>query len=187
MHHSIGISALVLTFLAAGVVVAADKSEKKPPLAYTMKSLTGKPVDLSQYKGKVVLIVNTASECGLTPQYEGLQSLHKKYKDKGLAILGFPCNQFGQQEPGTAEEISQFCKKNYGVEFDMFAKVDVNGDAQCDLYKYLTKESKFTGPIKWNFEKFLISKEGDVVQRFAPRTEPESDEVVSSIEAELAK
>lgn len=190
MHCPFGVSALAVCLLAAGVVVAENKGEKTPPLAYTMKSLDGKKVDLSKYKGKVVLIVNTASQCGLTPQYEDLQALHKKYQDKGLAILGFPCNQFGKQEPGTAAEISEFCTKNYGVEFDMFAKVDVNGETQCDLYKFLTSKEtnpQFAGPIKWNFEKFLISKEGKVVQRFEPRVEPSSETVVSAIEAELEK
>jgi glutathione peroxidase len=175
-------------------VLAADdspKDQKKVPavLNFKMTALDGKEVDLSKYDGKVVLIVNVASKCGLTPQYEQLQALHKKYSEKGLAIIGFPCNQFLQQEPGTADEIREFCRKNYGVTFDMFAKVDVNGDDACPLYKHLTAlETKPTGAgkISWNFEKFLVNRHGDVVARFAPRTKPDDPDVVKAIEAELA-
>ncbi|MFN0195984.1 MAG: glutathione peroxidase, partial [Planctomycetaceae bacterium] len=119
--------------------------EKDVPtlLQHKMKTLKGKTVDLAKYKGKVLLIVNTASQCGATPQYEPLQALHEKYKDKGLAVVGFPCNQFGEQEPGTESEIETFCKENYGVTFDMFAKVDVNGEKQADLFKQLTSEEVF--------------------------------------------
>jgi glutathione peroxidase len=166
------------------------KNQMPSPLSYTMKSLDGQDVDLSKYKGKVVLIVNVASECGLTGQYKPLQRLHEKYKDEGFVVLGFPCNQFGSQEPGSAEEIKTFCTKNYGVTFDMFAKVDVNGDNAAPLYKTLTATStKPAGPgkISWNFEKFLIGRDGQVVARFSPRTEPSDDQVVSAIEAELAK
>ena len=158
-------------------------------LNFKMNSLDGKEVDLSKYDGKVVLIVNVASKCGLTPQYEQLQALHKKYSEKGLAILGFPCNQFSQQEPGTADEIREFCRANYGVTFDMFAKIDVNGDDACALYKHLTAlETKPTGAgkISWNFEKFIINRHGDVVARFAPRTKPDDPDVLKVVEAELA-
>ena len=160
------------------------------PLSYTMKSLAGKDVDLSKYEGKVVLIVNVASKCGLTPQYKKLQTLHEKYSEDGLAILGFPCNQFLWQEPGTAEEIMEFCQVNYGVTFDMFAKVKVKGDEACDLYKTLTAlDTKPVGPgkISWNFEKFIIGRNGEVVARFSPRTKPDDPAVVKVIEAELAK
>ena len=172
---------------------AEEKSGKKdagPVLNRKMKSLSGKTVDLSKYSGKVVLIVNTASQCGLTPQYEGLQKLHEKYNDKGLAVLGFPCNQFGAQEPGTEEEISEFCTQNYGVKFDMFAKIEVNGDNRDDLYKYLTAqqtEPKSSGKITWNFEKFLIGRDGKVAARFIPKTEPESEQLITAIETELSK
>jgi glutathione peroxidase len=155
-----------------------------------MKSLDGKDVNLSTYEGKVLLMVNTASQCGLTPQYRELQSLHEKYQKQGLAILGFPCNQFGKQEPGTALEISEFCTKNYGVTFDMFAKVDVNGESACDLYKFLKNvdvEPKGAGDIAWNFEKFLLDRKGNVIARFAPRTRPDDPEVVSAIEKALAE
>jgi len=172
----------------AGQAQGAEKVASA--LSFQMKSLGGKPVDLSKYQGKVVLIVNVASKCGLTPQYKGLEALHEKYSDKGLAILGFPANEFAGQEPGSDKEISEFCTKNYGVKFDMFSKVVVKGDGQCDLYKFLTSEEtdpKYPGDIKWNFEKFLIDRHGNIVNRFAPKVAPESAEVVQAIEAELAK
>jgi glutathione peroxidase len=160
------------------------------PLSFTMKSLAGKDVDLGKYQGKVVLIVNVASKCGLTPQYEQLQALHDKYAEDGLAVLGFPCNQFLGQEPGTAEEIKEFCRVNYGVTFDMFAKVDVKGDEACDLYQTLTTldtEPVGAGKISWNFEKFIIGRDGEVVARFSPRTKPDDPTILKVIEAELAK
>lgn len=138
-------------------------------------SLQGKEVSMESYKGKVVLVVNTASRCGLTPQYEGLEQLYKDYKDKGLVILGFPCNQFGKQEPGTEKEISEGCLINYGVSFPMFSKIDVNGENAHPIYKYLKKELKgFPGSeIKWNFGKFLIDKQGVPFKRFSPITKPD--------------
>ena len=171
---------------------AVEKESKKvsKPLSFTVKSLGGKDVDLSKYQGKVVLIVNVASKCGLTPQYQQLQALYDKHAKDGLAVLGFPCNQFLWQEPGTADEIQEFCRINYGVSFDMFAKVKVNGDGACDLYKTLTAlDTKPVGPgkISWNFEKFIIGRNGEVVARFSPRTKPNDPEVVKVIEAELAK
>jgi glutathione peroxidase len=138
--------------------------------------LDGTPADLSRWRGQVLLIVNTASECGFTPQYAGLEQLYRQYKDRGLAVLGFPCNQFGKQEPGTDAEIGAFCEKNYGVSFPMFAKVDVNGDAAHPLYKHLKEQAPGvlgTQGIKWNFTKFLIGKDGSVVKRYAPQTKPE--------------
>jgi glutathione peroxidase len=151
-------------------------------------SLDGKPVDLADYRGKTLLIVNTASECGFTPQYKGLQQLHDQFHDRGLAVLGFPCNQFGKQEPGTEAEIGAFCEKNFGVTFPMFAKVDVNGEDAHPLFKYLKKEKPGvlgTEGIKWNFTKFLVNKNGDVVQRYAPQTKPE--EIMSDIEKQLSE
>lgn len=177
---------VVVTSLTAA---AADKEQARA-LNFKMKSIDGKDVDLSKYKGKVVLMVNVASECGLTPQYADLQKLHDEYAGKGLAILGFPCNQFGGQEPGSEKEISAFCTENYGVKFDMFSKVEVNGENACDLYKYLTSlktEPKGPGNVSWNFEKFLIDREGNVVARFSPRTKPTSEEVVQQIESELSE
>ncbi len=157
-------------------------------LDFKMKSLDGKQVDLNQYKGNVVLVVNVASECGLTPQYSQLQALHEKYGPKGLRVLGFPCNQFGKQEPGTAEEISEFCSSNYGVTFDLFEKVDVNGDDACPLYQLLTQlnaKPKGAGDVSWNFEKFIINRDGKVVHRFEPQTKPDDPVLVGVIEGEL--
>lgn len=136
----------------------------------TVKSLDEKDIHLDSYKGDVLVIVNTASKCGLTPQYADLQKLHEQYSKKGLRILGFPCNQFGAQEPGTASEIGEFCQRNYGVDFQMFEKIDVNGENAHPLYKLLTEDGK--QPIEWNFAKFLVDKEGNVVKRFPAKTSP---------------
>jgi len=143
---------------------------------FTATTLGGKEQSLAEYKGKVVLIVNTASKCGFTPQYAGLEALYEKYKDQGFVILGFPCNQFGAQEPGSEKEIEQFCQVNYGVKFPMFAKIDVNGSNAHPLYKFLTSEKPgILGieAIKWNFTKFLVDKEGNPVKRYSPNTKPE--------------
>jgi glutathione peroxidase len=170
--------------------VSAEEKSDKTPLKGEVKSLEGKKVDLKQYQGKVVLVVNTASYCGNTPQYESLQELHEKYADKGLAVLGFPANEFGKQEPGTDKEIAEFCTKEYGVTFPMFSKIVVKGEGQAPLYKYLTSKEtnpEFAGPVTWNFEKFLINREGEVVGRFKPGLDPKDDQVVRVIERELAK
>jgi glutathione peroxidase len=144
---------------------------------FSVKDIKGNEQSLGQYKDKVLLIVNVASKCGFTPQYKGLEELYEKYKDKGLVILGFPCNQFGSQEPGNEAEIASFCSLTYGVSFPMFSKVDVNGKDAAPLYQYL-KETKpgllGTEGIKWNFTKFLIDKQGKVIDRFAPNAEPDS-------------
>ncbi len=145
---------------------------------FDVNKLNGQKADLNEYKGKTIIVVNTASKCGLTPQYEGLENLYKKYKDQGLVILGFPCNQFGQQEKGNSDEIQEFCQVNYGVSFPMFEKIDVNGNSAHPIYKYL--KSKLGGllgsSIKWNFTKFIIDKNGTPVKRFAPTTSPDSME-----------
>ncbi len=142
---------------------------------YKAKTLDGKEIDFDKYKDHVVLIVNTASECGYTPQYKGLEELHKKYSPRGLAVLGFPCNQFGAQEPGDSHQIANFCEKNYGVDFQLFEKVDVNGPAAHPIYNYLISEApEGKGEaIKWNFTKFLINKKGEVVHRFDSKVKPE--------------
>ncbi|RXG16347.1 glutathione peroxidase [Leeuwenhoekiella aestuarii] len=142
------------------------------------KTLQGKTISMSVYKGKTVVVVNTASKCGLTPQYEGLEELYENYKDQGLEILGFPCNQFGNQEPGSADDIEAFCQLNYGVSFTMFDKVDVNGSQTHPIFKYLKSElGGFLGSkIKWNFTKFLIDKSGKPVKRYAPITKPQKME-----------
>jgi len=141
---------------------------------FEVKTIKGETQKLSTYNAKVVLIVNTASKCGLTPQYEGLEALYQKYKDKGLVILGFPCNQFMGQEPGTAEEIENFCNTKYNITFPLFDKIEVNGDETNPLYTYLKETLPLEGKndIRWNFEKFLIDKNGKPVKRFAPRTKP---------------
>jgi len=143
---------------------------------FSATTIDGEEKSFEAYKGKVLLIVNTASKCGFTPQFEGLEKLYEKYKDQGLEVLGFPCNQFGSQDPGTEEEIASFCQKNYGVNFQMFSKIDVNGDHAHPLFKYLTQQAKglLSERIKWNFTKFLVDKNGDVINRFAPQTKPES-------------
>ena len=151
-----------------------------------VKDIDGKDTTLGAYKGKVLLIVNVASKCGYTPQYKGLEALYKKYKDKGLVVLGFPCNQFGKQEPGTNEEIKQFCTSKYDVTFPMFDKIEVNGENRHELYTALAgKDSPFPGDIKWNFNKFLIGKDGKIIKRFDSRVAPESEELVKAVEGAL--
>lgn len=146
---------------------------------FTAASIDGKSTPLSTYKGKVLLIVNTASQCGYTPQYQGLQSLYAKYKDRGLVVLGFPANNFGGQEPGSNEEIKTFCSRKYNVTFPMFSKVSVKGADQVALYKHLT--AKQGGDVRWNFTKFLVDKNGNVIGRFEPNVSPESPELVSAV------
>jgi glutathione peroxidase len=177
-------AATILGFQAMG---HAD-DEHECALNFEMATIDGEKVDLEQYEGKVVLVVNVASQCGLTPQYAGLEKLYDKYKEKGFVVLGFPCNQFGSQEPGSEAEIKEFCTSKYDVSFPMFSKVEVNGDGAAPIYKYLTaKDLKPAGKgdISWNFEKFLIDRDGQVVARFSPRTKPEDKELVSAIEAQL--
>ena len=152
-----------------------------------IKTLKGKDTQLAEYKGKALLLVNVASKCGLTQQYTGLEELHEKYKDKGFAVLGFPCNQFGGQEPGSAEEIETFCSTTYGVTFPMFEKVEVNGDARHPLYQELTQVADaegHTGDIRWNFEKFVIGPGGKIT-RFSPMVTPEDETLVKTIEGNL--
>ncbi|RJF99552.1 glutathione peroxidase [Noviherbaspirillum saxi] len=155
---------------------------------FSADSIAGTPVNLGTYRGKVVLIVNTASKCGFTPQYKGLEAVYQQFKDKGVEVLGFPCNQFGKQEPGSADEIGAFCEKNYGVTFPLFEKIDVNGGNAHPLFKHLKREAPGllgTEVIKWNFTKFLVKKNGTVYKRYAPRTEPK--ELMSDIEKLLAE
>jgi glutathione peroxidase len=155
---------------------------------FSANNLSGAPVDLGSYRGKVLLIVNTASNCGFTPQYKGLEAVYQQFKDKGVEVLGFPCNQFGRQEPGSADEIGAFCEKNYGVTFPLFAKIDVNGDDTHPLFKHLKHQAPGlmgTEAIKWNFTKFLVKKDGTVYKRYAPQTEPK--ELMQDIEKLLAE
>lgn len=166
-----------------------EKKEAPAVLNFTMNSLEGKPVNLADYQGKVILMVNTASKCGYTKQYKGLEEVYKKYKDQGLVVLGFPANNFGGQEPGSDEEIATFCERNYGVTFPMFSKISVKGDDKAPLYKHLTEKETnpdSPGEVKWNFEKFLIGKDGKIVGRYLSKVTPESEELTGAIEKQLA-
>ena len=174
---SLGVLLIMATSLFAGSGV----------YTFTLNSIDGKPAPLADYKGKVVLLVNVASQCGYTPQYTALEAIYEKYKDQGFVILGFPANNFGAQEPGTNEEIKTFCTRKYSVTFPMYAKISVKGADQAPLYGYLTKETGagIAGDIKWNFTKFLVDREGKVVQRFEPAVTPDSKEVTAAIEKQL--
>jgi glutathione peroxidase len=152
---------------------------------FTLNSIQGAPAPLSAYRGKVLLLVNVASYCGYTPQYQGLEALHEKYKDRGLVVIGFPANNFGAQEPGSNAEIKDFCERTYHVKFPMYAKVSVNGPDKTPLYQYLT--SAMGGDIQWNFTKFLVARDGKLLQRFEPAVTPESGDVTSAIEKALAQ
>jgi glutathione peroxidase len=164
-------------FAIATVMFAASSVHE-----FTLDSIDGKPAPLSQYKGKVLLIVNVASKCGYTPQYTGLEALYEKYKDKGVVVLGFPANDFGLQEPGTNEEIKDFCSRTYSVKFPLYSKISVKGDTKAPLYQYLTAEG---GEVKWNFTKFLVGKDGKVIKKFDSKVTPDSAELTSAIEAAL--
>lgn len=182
-------------FLIVNLISASDKSLKtnegknmESVYEFSVKDINGKDVSLSDFKGKVLLIVNVASKCGYTRQYSGLQKIYDKYKEQGFEILAFPCNDFGGQEPGTNEEIAEFCSTNFNVTFPLFDKIKVLGEDKNPLYKMLTNNSNVEkGDINWNFEKFLISKEGEVIARYKSSVEPESDAVAKAIEQELNK
>lgn len=184
-----GMVMMMLCALLAGVAFA-EETKPQSPLDFVVKDIDGKEVKLSDYKGKVVLIVNVASKCGLTKQYAALEAQYDKYKDQGFVILGFPANEFGQQEPGTNAEIKEFCTSKYEVSFPMFEKIVVKGKGIHPLYKYLTEEEtagKLAGNIPWNFTKFLVGRDGKLAARFEPRDTPDSKKVIEAIEAELAK
>jgi len=157
--------------------------------SFTLNSIDGKPAPLADYKGKVVLIVNVASQCGYTPQYSALEAIYEQYKAQGFVILGFPANNFAAQEPGTNAEIRTFCTRKYSVTFPMYAKISVKGGDKAPLYHYLTEQtgSGINGEIKWNFTKFLVGRDGEVVGRFEPKVKPESEEMTKAVEAALAK
>lgn len=178
------VPAILATFTLAFLPALAEDSVHE----FKVNDIKGKEVDLSAYKGKVLLIVNVASKCGATPQYDPLQALYKKFADKGLVVLGFPANNFGGQEPGTDEEIAEFCTSKYSVEFPMFSKVSVKGDDKAPLFSYLTSAENpdKQGDIGWNFEKFLVGKDGKLLHRFATRTKPDDAAVVAAIEKALA-
>lgn len=191
------LATLCLGLLSTATVQAHDhKTDDKKDMkmektvqnvhSFTAKTIDGKERNLSDYEGKVLLIVNTASRCGYTGQYEGLQELYSEYKDQGFMVLGFPSNDYMGQEPGSNEEIKNFCKVNYGVEFDMFSKISTKGDEIHPLYKHLTTEGPEPGKISWNFNKFLVGKDGTVLARFGSGDKPKSDKVVSAIKEALA-
>lgn len=172
---------------------APARAEKKgtpvSPLDFKLKTIDGKEMDLAQFKGKPVLLVNVASKCGLTPQYKALEALYEKYESQGLVIVGIPANNFGKQEPGTESEIKAFCTKNYGVTFPMASKISVLGEDQHPLYKFLTQKETardFAGDIEWNFAKFLIDRNGNIMARFASKTTPDSPQVIAAVEKALA-
>ncbi len=184
--------AVLLNFGCAGSN-AAQTAKNSPTVEgktiydFSMTDIEGKKVELSQYKNKVAMIVNTASKCGNTPQYEGLQKIYDKYKDQGFVVLGFPANNFMGQEPGTNEEIKDFCTLKYKVSFPMFSKISVKGEDQDAFYNFLTNEkAQFPGDITWNFEKFLINEKGEVIARFTPKTKPEEPQVIEAIEKALS-
>jgi glutathione peroxidase len=185
-----------LTLIAAAALVLfaanlrAEDQKDKNVYGFTVKDIDGKAVDLSQYKGKVSLVVNVASKCGNTPQYKNMEAIYEKYKEQGFEILAFPANEFGKQEPGSNEQIKEFCTSTYHTQFPLFSKIVVKGEGQAPLYQYLTStdaNQKTAGDITWNFEKFLVSKDGKVVARFKPKTKPDEKEVIDAIEKELAK
>jgi glutathione peroxidase len=183
------VSALALSAIAQDKPATAPATDRPAALDFKVKDIDGKEVDLVSYKGKVLMILNVASKCGNTPQYTALQAMYTKYKDKGLVVMGFPANNFGGQEPGSELDIKTFCTEEYKVDFPLFSKVSAKGNDIAPLFKYLTaQESKplSKGDIRWNFEKFLISREGKLVGRFADRTKPDDPTVVSAVEAALA-
>ncbi len=196
----IGSAVLITMFLTFSVVIvtASEKEEKnnmtpdkttmaanKDHVAIPFESIDGKKISLKDWQGKVVLIVNVASKCGNTPQYSGLEKLYQTYKDKGLVVVGFPANNFGGQEPGTNEEILNFCRTNYDVTFPMMSKVSVKGDDKHPLFVYLTEKSSLPGEIQWNFSKFLLDKRGNLVARYSSQVKPDDKELVEKIESLL--
>lgn len=191
-HRLVAFSLMAFAMMAATRAVSAADDDKKPTsvLDFSMKDIDGKPVDLSKFKGEVLLVVNTASKCGLTPQYEGLEAVYNKYKSQGFSVLAFPANEFGKQEPGTDSQIKEFCKANYSVTFPVFSKIVVKGEGIHPLYKFLTEKGtdpKFSGVIGWNFAKFLVNRKGEVIARFEPKEKPDSEKVAKAIEAALAE
>jgi glutathione peroxidase len=182
---------LALGALCVGLCLFCDESALASPASvydFKMRDIDGKDVKLKKYKGNVLLVVNTASQCGYTPQYEGLQATYTKFKDKGFYVLGFPANNFGGQEPGTEKEIKEFCESKYKVTFPMFAKISVKGEDQDPLYAYLTKKEtnpEFAGDITWNFNKFLIDRKGKIVARFSSKEKPDGEVITAAIEKYL--
>ena len=177
-----------MSWILALLVSASSLMAESKLQSISLKDINGKATSLKEYDGKVLLVVNVASKCGLTPQYKALEGVHQKYKDQGFTVLGFPCNDFGSQEPGSNEEIKEFCSTKYNVSFPMFDKLHVKGPEQHPLYTVLSgKDSPFPGDVKWNFGKFLIGRDGRIIKRFEPKVTPDSPEVTQAIEAALAE
>ena len=189
ISNTLSVAILMLVMSAYPLTAQQDNSEKNNVHNFIVQDIDGQDVSLEQYEGKLLLIVNTASKCGFTPQYEGLQALYEEYKDDGLVILGFPANNFGGQEPGTDEQIQEFCTMNFGVTFPMFSKISVKGNEQHPLYQYLTSKEtnhEYGGDITWNFNKFLVNEDGKVINRFASKDAPQSDKIVTAIKSALS-
>lgn len=196
MRRILGVSLFAVAAIAITVACYFDRSapvveaKEKSVLDFEVKNIDGADVKLKKYKGSVLMIVNTASKCGFTPQYEGLEAIHQKYKDQGFTVLGFPANNFRGQEPGTDAEIKEFCELKYKVTFPMFSKISVLGEDQHPMYKFLTSKEtdpQFGGDISWNFNKFLIDRKGNVVARFSSKDAPQSETVIAAIEKHLAE
>lgn len=179
------VKSLVCCLALGGLFVMANSGQAASPLTGKVKAIDGTPKDLADYQGKVVLVVNVASQCGYTSQYAGLQKLYDNYKDKGFVVLGFPANDFGAQEPGTDAEIASFCSTSYGVTFDMFAKISVKGASKTPLYTALTESAVPAGEVGWNFEKFLIGRDGQIIGRFKSGVAPQDPKLIAAIEGAL--
>ncbi|WP_422930170.1 glutathione peroxidase [Singulisphaera sp. PoT] len=183
---------VTVSLISVATVAPAEEPAKKPEsvLSFQMKDIDGKTVDLAKYKGEVLLIVNTASQCGLTPQYDALEDIYEKYKAQGFEILAFPANEFGNQEPGSDDQIKTFCSSKYNVTFPLFSKIKVKNEGIHPLYQFLTSKEtnpKFAGPIGWNFAKFLVNRKGEVIARFEPKEKPDSEAITKEIEKALAE
>ncbi len=185
IHTSVFSAFAILMSLLSSTPMQADHHNEPNALSFKMQSIEDKEVNLQDWKGKVLLMVNVASKCGYTPQYEGLQKLHNELRDQGFSVVGFPCNNFGGQEPGSHSQILSFCKDNYGVSFPMMGKVDVKGDQQAPLYKYLTSHPEHGGDVRWNFEKFLVDKTGKVIGHYRSGTRPDDTKLRAAIDQAL--
>jgi glutathione peroxidase len=187
------LTTLIIPLFMAGIPMGtAQEAEDTPKTIhdFTMNTIDGTAISLAKYKGKVLLVVNVASQCGNTPQYKGLEALYRKYKEKGFAVLGFPANNFGQQEPGSDEEINTFCRTTYDVTFDMFSKISVKGSDQNPLYRFITSpetDPDFSGDVRWNFQKYLVDRNGVIIGKFLPKVDPLSEEVTSAVEKALGQ
>jgi len=184
---------LIISPLLIGISMGTARAADNKPKTihdFTLKAIDGTAIPLARYKGKVLLVVNVASRCGNTPQYKGLEALYRKYKDRGFVVLGFPANNFGQQEPGSNEEINAFCRTTYDVSFDMFSKISVKGSDQDPLYRFITSPEtnpQFSGEVRWNFQKYLVNRSGAIIGKFASGDDPLSEKIISAVETALSQ